>query len=220
MANSQIRIVLADDHNLVRNGIASLLENCPGIYIVGDASNGRELINRYFECTPDVVVTDISMPLLTGIEAAEKILARDKSAKILFLSVNDSDEYVYKALKVGALGLINKSVAKGDLVLAIEKVNSGERYFGKAYNDEKLLAISSRYKEKMKTKSHINAALTTNELETLRLICEGMQSQEIAERLCLSKKTIDSYRGALMKKFKVMNTSQLIRYVFVNKILK
>ncbi|MGE5680097.1 MAG: response regulator [Bacillota bacterium] len=221
MADGKIRIMLADDHNLVRNGIVSLLENCPGIYIVGEASNGREVVTKYFEYRPDVLVTDISMPVLTGIEAAEKIRARDKSAKILFLSVNDSEEYIYKALKVGALGLVNKTIAKGELIFAIETVNSGEKYFGNIYSEEKLEEIYDKYKEKKEVISITESInLTYKELEILKFICEGMQSSEIADKLCFSKKTIDGYRSSIMRKFNVSSTSQLIRYVYVNKILE
>lgn len=220
MKSEKISIILADDHNLVRNGIASLLESASGIYILGEADDGRDLVTRYFEYKPDVVVTDISMPFLSGPAAAEKIKARDKNAKILFLSVFDTEEYIYQALKVGALGLINKSIAKGELILAIETVNRGQKYFGKAYNEEKLNNIYAKYEEIEEGKNSSNIGLTPREFETLKLICEGLQNSEIADRLYLSKRTVECYRSNIMKKFNVSNTSRLIKYVYLNKILE
>jgi DNA-binding NarL/FixJ family response regulator len=219
MANSKITVILADDHNLVRNGIAGLLENTPGIYIIGEASNGRELVNKYSECMPDVVITDITMPVFSGIVAAEKIKAKNRKAKILFLSVSDSEEYIYQALKVGALGLINKSVTKGELVLAIETVSHGQKYFGKTYNQARLNEIFQKYNQNKNISKHYKMDLTSREIDTLRGICEGKQSIEIAEELGVSKRTIDGHRSNLMKKFDVTSTSQLIKYVYLNKII-
>lgn len=221
MAIEKIRVFLADDHNLVRDGFVSLLEDVPNIYIAGEASDGRELVTKYFEFRPDVVVTDISMPILSGIEAAVKIRARDKTAKILFLSVNDTEMFIYKALKIGALGLINKSIAKGDLVYAIETVFSGQKYFGRNYTEDKLSEIIEKYKEKIEVGlAEEEVKLGVQEFETLKMICEGLQSSEIAEKLCLSKKTIDKHRASLMRKFNVTNTAQLIRHVFKNNIIE
>jgi DNA-binding NarL/FixJ family response regulator len=219
MKTGRIRIFLADDHNLVRNGIASLLEDVPNIYIVGEASNGRELVTKYFEYKPDVVVTDISMPILSGLEATVKIRARDKNAKILFLSVNDSEMFIYKALRIGAMGLINKTIVKGDLVFAIETISSGQMYFGSNYNEAKLTEIINKYSVKREVKDNEHTKLGYQEFETLKLICEGLQSSEIADKLCLSKRTIDKYRANLMRKFNVTNTAQLISYVYKNNII-
>lgn len=220
MTNEKIRMILADDHTLLRNGIVSMLENVPNIYIAGEACNGRELVVKYFECLPDVVVTDISMPKLSGIEAAEKILVRDKNAKILFLSVNDSEDYIYKTLKLGALGLVNKTIARGDLIFAIETVYGGKRYFGRTYTEEKLLKILDKYEATKEENITNKTNLTHQEFETLRLICEGLQSSGIADKMFLSKKTVDKHRSSIMKKFNVSNIAQLIRFVYKNNIIE
>lgn len=220
MTSGRIRILLADDHHLVRNGIASLLESVPNIYIAGEAGAGRELITKYFELKPDVVVTDISMPGLSGIEAAEQILSKDKNAKILFLSVHDSTVIIYNILKAGGLGLVNKTVAKGDLVYAIETVNSGENYFGSAYTEEKLMQVMERYNEEKMESSKEDPELSPNDLRIIKLICEGFQSSEIAEKMNVSKKTIDKHRALLMKKLNISNTAQLIMYAYKNNIVE
>lgn len=220
MIKNKIGIIFADDHNLVRSGILSLIEDCPEIFIIGEAENGNDLLDRYFESRPDVVLTDIKMPVLSGIEAAEKIIEKDKNARILFLSVFDSEEFIYKALKAGALGLVNKTISKEELILAIETVFKGQKYFGRNYNEEKLCEIFDKYKEEKATGVRTKKRLNHNELAILRLICEGMQSLEIAEKLCLSKKTIDGYRSSILKKLEVSNTPQLIRFALINKIIE
>ncbi|MGE5353016.1 MAG: response regulator transcription factor [Acidobacteriota bacterium] len=219
MDDKKIRIFLADDHSLLRNGIVSLLENVPNIYVVGEAATGRELVTKYFESRPDVVITDISMPVLSGLEAAVKIRARDKSAKILFLSVNDSEEFIYKANKIGALGLVNKTIAKGDLIFAIETVFSGRKYFGGNISEAKLAQIMSKYNLKKEVKAAEKIELSYQEIETLKMICEGYQSTEIADKLCLSKRTVEKHRANVMKKFNVKNIALLIRYIYENNIL-
>ncbi|MGE5379236.1 MAG: response regulator transcription factor, partial [Candidatus Aminicenantes bacterium] len=115
MSENTIRVLIADDHNLVRGGIVSLLDSVSDIYVVGEADNGQDLISKYFEIKPDVVLTDISMPILTGIEAVKQIKKRDPSARILFVSVYEGNEYVYQILKVGGNGLVHKSIVKGEL---------------------------------------------------------------------------------------------------------
>lgn len=220
MANKRIRILLADDHHLVRHGIASLLESVPNIYIAGEAGDGRELLTKYFELKPDVVVTDISMPGISGIEAAGKILSKDSNARILFLSVHDSPEIIYNILKAGGLGLVNKTIAKGDLVYAIETVNSGEKYFGSAYTEEKLRQVMERYNGEKKESSGIDAELNPGDLSMIRLICEGFQSSEIADKMNMSKKTVDKHRALLMKKLNLSNTAQLISYAYKNNIME
>ncbi|MGE5499345.1 MAG: response regulator, partial [Syntrophothermus sp.] len=186
----------------------------------GEAGAGRELITKYFELKPDVVVTDISMPGLSGIEAAEQILSKDKNAKILFLSVHDSTEIIYNILKAGGLGIVNKTVAKGDLVYAIETVNSGENYFGSAYTEEKLMQVMERYNEEKMESSKEDPELSPNDLRIIKLICEGFQSSEIAEKMNVSKKTIDKHRALLMKKLNISNTAQLIMYAYKNNIVE
>jgi DNA-binding NarL/FixJ family response regulator len=126
-----IRIVIADDHGLFREGVINLLKDSSELYVVGEASNGRELVSKYFEIKPDVVISDILMPDLSGIEAAKRIIEKDESAKILFLSMYDSEEYVYQILKVGGLGLLNKSVEKPELIEAIKEVTGDSSISGK-----------------------------------------------------------------------------------------
>ncbi len=126
-----ISVLIAEDHKLVRSGFIKLIEEVPELFVIADAENGNELIKAYFEKLPDIVISDISMPLLSGFDAAKKILANDSLARIIFLSMFDTDEYIYRAYKIGAKGLLSKNITSGELNYAIRKVLNGSLYFGK-----------------------------------------------------------------------------------------
>ncbi|MGE5432858.1 MAG: response regulator transcription factor [Syntrophomonadaceae bacterium] len=212
---NSIRIVVADDHSLFRSGIISLLEDAAEIFVVGEAVDGSDLYDKYFELKPDVILVDISMPGVTGIEAIRKILARDPSAKALFLSMHEGEEYVYHILKSGGKGLISKNVMKGELVYAVKAVNSGKKYFGAYWTEEKLEELKRKYSAGDGTQistSLAEASLTQREIEILRLIGEGYTSNEIAARTELSKRTVDTHRIHLMSKLGIKSLPELIKY--------
>lgn len=212
---NSIRIVVADDHSLFRSGIISLLEDAAEIFVVGEAVDGSDLYDKYFELKPDVILVDISMPGVTGIEAIRKILARDPSAKALFLSMHEGEEYVYHILKSGGKGLISKNVMKGELVYAVKAVNSGKKYFGAYWTEEKLEDLKRKYSAGDGTQistSLAEASLTQREIEILRLIGEGYTSNEIAARTELSKRTVDTHRIHLMSKLGIKSLPELIKY--------
>jgi DNA-binding NarL/FixJ family response regulator len=207
-----IRLLVAEDHNVVRQGLVGILEKYEDICIVGEAEDGKSLVGKYFEHNPDIVLSDISMPRVGGLAAARMILNRKKDAKIIFLSMFDSDEYVYRALDAGASGLISKGVVKNELIFVIRSVMNGETYFlGKS--KEEITEIKERYEHgseafnKSKTYS-----LTEREREILSLIAEGLSSEEIAQRLYLGKRTVDACRAAIMGKLNIKSLPQLIKY--------
>lgn len=220
MSNEKtLRVLFADDHNLVRNGIISLLDNVHDIEIAGEAENGQTLVDLYFKTKPDVVVSDISMPGMSGPEAVKIILEKDPDAKVLFLSVYEGDEYVFQALEAGALGLVNKSILKAELVEAIKTISTGSKYFGNGYTDERLDDIYKKYSLARQEALSDKVQLTQRELEVLQLICDGFSSQEIADKLFLSKKTVDTHRGNLIKKFGVSSSAQLVKIAFQQGII-
>lgn len=214
---NSIRIIVADDHSLFRSGIISLLEDAAEIFVVGEATDGADLYDKYFELKPDVILVDISMPGMTGIEAIQKILQKDPSAKALFLSMHEGEEYVYHILKSGGKGLISKNVMKGELVYAIKAVFSGKKYFGAYWTDERLEELKLKYSGDGGALGTISstlaeAALTQREIEILKLIGEGYTSNEIATRTGLSKRTVDSHRIHLMSKLGIKSLPELIKY--------
>ncbi|MFZ0455960.1 MAG: response regulator transcription factor [Ignavibacteriaceae bacterium] len=211
--NNFIRVLLADDHTLFRNGIISLLESEKDIYVVGEIDNGKDLPGKYFEIMPDLVLLDISMPGKSGLEAAKEIKQKDHKAKMLFLSMHEEDEYIYYCLKAGGMGLINKNITKGELVLAIKRVSEGSNYFRNNLSEEQIKNIYNKYdRSSLKKPTFLNNPLTSREENVLRLIGKGLTSNEIAQQLDISKRTVDSFRASIMQKLNIKNLPELIKY--------
>ena len=208
----KIKILVADDHNLFRAGIIKLLKEHQGIEVVGEAINGQELFSEYFDLSPDVLLVDIAMPGMTGLESVSKIKEKDPSVKALFLSMYEGDEYIYKAIKSGGLGLINKSILESELIYAIEKVFAGKKYFLGKSDEESLEKIIKEFEVDKKIKFlNLEENLSYRERQVLDLLREGLTSQQMADRLELSRRTIDFYRSCLMQKFNLESAADLIR---------
>ena len=212
MTEKTISVLVADDHKLFRSGIISLLENEREIFVVGEAENGQELEEKYFKLKPDIVLVDISMPVLSGTDAVKKIKKTDDSIKALFLSMHDDEEYIYYCLKAGGKGLISKNIMKGELILAIKKVYEGGNYFGINRTEDNLRELLNKYQV---YKDHNLAGIqdfSQREVAILQLISEGLTSSEIAERLLIGKRTVDTHRTHLMQKLNLKSLPELIKY--------
>ncbi|MDP2039052.1 MAG: response regulator transcription factor [Ignavibacteria bacterium] len=210
---SKIRLLIADDHTILRQGLVDILEKYDDICVVAEAEDGKSLVSKYFTFLPDVVLSDIEMPNLNGIEAAQEILKRHPAAKILFLSMYNSEEDFYKIYQAKALGLIPKEIIKNELVHAIRTVYNGDRYFlGKSETEIKVIIT------KYSTLSNSNFAearsttLTPTEKNVLLFIADGKTSQEIANITNKSKRTVDSIRSTIMSKLNLHTLPQLIKY--------
>jgi DNA-binding NarL/FixJ family response regulator len=208
-----VRILLSDDHSLLRTGVISMLKDEKDILIVGEAEDGEQLIDKYFKLMPDIIISDISMPKMSGIDALAKIKRKDSSAKALFLSMYEGEEYIYSIYKAGGSGLINKNIVKGELLFAIKKVLEGNYYFGANIQAGNLNEIISKYSSKKlfnieKTK----LILTDREKQVLTLIGEAKTSSVIAIELDLSKRTIDTHRTNIMQKLNLKSLPELIRF--------
>lgn len=212
MLNPVIKILVADDHTLFRQGVIRLLSDNQNFVVVAEAENGEELYKKYFQVKPDVVLADISMPDLSGIEAFEKIKAEDKSVKVLFLSMFESEDYVYETYKSGAMGLINKNILEGELYFAIQNVFKGKKYFGSRWDELSLQKLVKDFEQSPKFANDSPTNYSKKEIKILDLISRGLTSKEIAEQLYLSKKSIDYYRANLMRKADVKNKSELIKF--------
>ncbi|MGE5807438.1 MAG: response regulator [Ignavibacteria bacterium] len=208
-----IRIIIADDHHLFREGIINLLNGSKDILVVGEAENGKELIKIYFQLKPDVIIVDISMPVLTGTEAVLKIKKRDPAAKVLFLTMHEGDEYYYYCAKCGGDGVINKNVLKDELVYAIRKVYGGKKYFGRVISDDAYNKLIDKYVLLIESDTVLQGNVLKHiEKAVLSLIGRGFTSNEIADKLKLSKRTIDYYRIQIMQKLDLKSLPDLIRY--------
>lgn len=219
-----IRVLIADDHKLFRSGIISLLQDVEGILIIGEVEDGRDLIDKYSELKPNVILVDISMPGVGGIEAIKTIKKKDKDVRALVLSMYDSDEYVYYAMKSGAKGLLSKNTMKGELIHAIKTVDDGMLYFGINLTEERMIELEKKYKQLVSTDLDSYNQLNIKDRSILEFISKGMTSQEIADQFKVSKKTIDYYRARIMQRLQIKSLPELIsyavRYSMINKLFE
>lgn len=207
-----IRILIADDHNLFRSGVRRLFEEYEYIDIVGEAKDGEELVKKYIEHKPDVVLADIAMPKLSGFEAFKQIKNYDPDVKFLFLSMHETPEYIHYSRKIGARGLIGKSMNQSELIDSIQKVASGEECYGTEWTKKKLDELDAKYTNLADGVINLNISFTSKEKEVLVYVAEGFTSDEIAERMNLGKRTIDTHRSKIMKKINAATLSQLIAF--------
>ena len=211
--DNKIKVLIADDHRLFREGLIKVLEKHPDISIIGEAGDGEELLKKYFELKPDIIVVDISMPVLSGIDAAKKIKEIDESAKILFLSMYFSEEYIYTCFKAGGSGLVSKNILEDELVDAIKKVHAGEKYFGKEYTEVKLNQLVHQYNSVYITEfKNKKPPLSKRELEVLKLVGDGCTSADISNKLFIDIRTVDSHRTKIMHKLNLKSLSEFIKH--------
>jgi two-component system, NarL family, response regulator NreC len=207
---SGIRILLADDHRVVRRGLCLLLESQPGFYVVAEASDGRQAVALAVEHLPDIAVLDIAMPLLNGIEAARQISAKAPQTGIVFLSMHSDEAYVLKALKSGGKGYLLKDSAEYDLINAIRAVHDGKAFFSPAIN--KMLADEYMRQLREREVEDSYELLTTRERETLQLFAEARTPKEVAAMLNLSLYTVETHRSNIFQKLNLHSTAELILY--------
>jgi DNA-binding NarL/FixJ family response regulator len=205
-----IRVVLTDDHVFVRDGIKSLLENEANIKVVGEATDGLEALKVVEELKPDLLILDIRMPNLTGIEVVEKLRAQNNQVKIVMLSMHESEEYVLKSIKAGADGYLLKGSSKDEFLKAVHTVANGGKYFSGDISSI-LIGQLSNPAALAETKQPIDddMMITKREKEILKLLLSGKGNKEIAEALDISKRTAEVHRFNLMKKLKVKNLMEL-----------
>ena len=203
-----IRILLADDHTLVRAGIRSLLERMPDVEIVAEAADGREVLSLFRSTRPSVLLVDIGMPVMNGLEATTRILQESPEVRVLILSMHTNEEYVLQAMRAGASGYLLKKAATAELESAIRMVARGERYLSPS--------ISRRIVELLQEKSPDQRSplerLTPRQREILQLIAEGKNTKEIASLTCLSAKTVEFHRAQLMDRLNIHDIPGLVRY--------
>ena len=206
---SQIRVLIADDHGIVRAGIRSLLEGHADIEVIGEASSGWEAIEQATRLLPDVVLMDIAMGDLSGLEATREIKERTPDVNVLALTMHDREEYFFAMLQAGALGYVLKESGPDELLAAIRAVHRGEAFLSpavtKAVLGDYLAQSTSRAKSRYDN-------LSLREKEVLRLAAEGKTTTEMADMLHLSAKTVEKHRAAMMHKLGLHNLSELIKY--------
>ncbi len=206
---NRISVLLAEDHTIVRKGLRSLLDSEPGIEILGEAQDGREAIEKVRQVHPDVVVMDITMPGLNGLEATRQIKKQFPEIKVLVLTMHANEEYIFQILRAGASGYVVKQAAPADLVSAIRAVYRGDSFLSPAIS-QKVIEEYIRRADGVIENSYDR--LTTRERETLQLIAEGRSNREIAALLHITVKTVETHRANLMNKLDIHNTAELTQY--------
>jgi two-component system response regulator NreC len=204
------RILVADDHTIVRQGLRAILESEPDIEVVGEAADGREAVKKAGSLAPDVVIMDVSMPKMNGLEATARIVKGNPAIKVVALTMHNSEEYVYALLKAGAKGYLLKESVSSDLVEAIHAVEAGGTYLHPSIST-KVVDVYLKGPQ-AKARSGKVDVLTPREREILQLIAEGHTNKEIALMLVLSVKTIENHRTRIMDKLEIHNVAGLTRY--------
>jgi len=214
---SKITVLLADDHGVVRKGLRFILEQQPTMEVVGEASSGREAVQLAGELSPAVIVMDIAMPMLNGIEAAAQILKKHPQIGIIMLSMYSDEGYLVRALSAGARGYLLKDAAEADLVRAIDAVAQGKPFFSPAIAQTLLEDYMRTLNQKGLQDSY--DLLTPREKEVLQLLAEGKTNKEVSGLLDLSLYTIETHRTNLMQKLGLHNTAELVLYAVRKKII-
>jgi DNA-binding NarL/FixJ family response regulator len=214
-----LRVILVDDHNLVRAGFRSLLKNIPEVEIVAEADNGYSALELIRTHKPDMVLMDIALPDITGLDVTALVIKEYPSIKVVLLSMYDNEEYVLRALEIGAAGYLLKDADASEFELAIHAIADGKAYLSPAISSRVIESYQARVNVPKRpitsppgSQNLIDSQLTTRQREVLRLIAEGFTTKEIAQQLNISAKTVDAHRTQLMRELNIHDIAGLVRY--------
>lgn len=211
-----ITVLLCDDHAMVRTGLRLLLKTAPDIEVIGEAGNGHQSVRETRRLLPDVVLMDLSMPLLNGVEAARQIVKEFPLAKVLILSAYHDDQYVQHAVKAGAVGYLVKETAGNDLLRAIHEIAAGNAFFSPSIAKRLLKQPQEDFLNNLIKKV---VKLSSRQMEILQLIAEGYSTKQMGGLLCLSAKTVEKHRQGLMTRLDIHNVANLTRYAVSNGVV-
>ena len=216
----KLRILLADDHELIRRGLCALLQKREGWEVCGEASDGRQTIEMAKQLKPDVVIVDIGMPHLNGLDTTRQLLQYDPNFKVIVLTITDSDQVIREALDAGARGFVLKSDAARDLVAAVEALQNKRMFFTPRVNDLVLAGFLEKGHALSRNEAPDLPTLTAREREVTQLLAEGKTSKEVAVLLNLSTKTVETYRSNIMRKLNLHSIRDLVVYAIKNNIIQ
>lgn len=203
------KILIADDHAMVRDGVKNLIQQNKDLTVIGEARSGNETLELYDKLQPDLLIMDISMPDMNGMEVSRSILARNPNANIVILSMYDDEDYISRCLEYGVKGYVVKNESGSELDYAIKSVLQGKNYFSRQAQDVIFKKYSQNVSKKKTKEDTVN--LTKREIEIIRLIADGLTSQQMADRLFISPRTVETHRANLMKKLSVKNAIELVK---------
>jgi two-component system response regulator NreC len=211
------KIVIAEDHTILRAGLRALLSGQNGLEVIGEAGDGREAVRKIDTLQPDLLLIDLSMPKLNGIDAIREIKSQHPEIKIIVLTVHKSEEYIVAALQAGANGYMLKDASQNELLLAIDYVINGKTFLSPSISDKVVDAFLNT--DKKDKPAAVLDNLTAREREILKLVAEGNTNKKIAEHLCISLKTVEKHRSNLMQKLDLRNTAALTAYAIAKKMV-
>lgn len=217
-ASQKIRVLLADDHTILRAGLRMMLDAQPDIEVVGEASDGRQALAEAQRLQPDVVLMDITMPEMNGIEATRQVKRALDSTRVLILTMHENEEYLFQVLRAGASGYILKEAASTELISAIRIVWAGRFYMSPSAQSMMVGDYLQRVRSGEERDSY--SALTEREREILKLVAEGHTNNQIAERLFISPKTVDTHRTHIMDKLNLHSRAELVKYAMRRGLLE
>ena len=210
-----VSIIVADDHVVIRKGLCTLLEQRRGWKVVGEAANGREAVEKAARLRPDLMVMDLSMPEMSGLDATPLILKAVPNARVLILTMHNTDELIEQTLQAGARGYVLKSDAERDLITALEAVLDNRTFFTPAVSE----AVGD-YLRQRKPRISAHPNLTSRERQIIQLLAEGKSNKEVADRLGISVRTAENHRARIMRKLQLRTLSDLVRHAIRNKIIE
>lgn len=213
-----IKVLIADDHKMFRDGIRALLHDEPSIEIIDEAADGEEVVKKLATTPVNVILMDIEMPNMNGLETTEFVSEEYPDIQVLVLSMSDEEKHVVQMIKSGARGYILKNTGKQELIAAIKTVAAGDSYFSKEVS-QKIFNQFTKGSKEQAAASDVDPLLTEREVEILRLIAEEQTNQEIADQLYISIRTVDTHRRNLLQKLNVKNTAGLVKYAISKKLI-
>jgi len=216
---SKIKVALVDDHQIVRDGIRSLLSGIEDIEVIIEASDAKCILEKLKVIKPDVMIVDISLPEISGIELTKIVTNEYPSIKIVVLSMYTNQEFIFNAIKAGAKGYLPKTITREELLEAIREVYNGNEYFSKDVSSIILKSYLKQVKDPERFDSLKEEKLTNRELEILRFVAEGYSNLLIADKLFISVRTVESHKNHIMQKLELTTTVDLVKYALKNKII-
>jgi DNA-binding NarL/FixJ family response regulator len=215
----RITVALVDDHQIVRDGIKALFDGQTHIEVIGEASTAKEMLDKIKDIKPQVLIVDISLPGMSGIELTKVISNDYPDIKVIVLSMYTTQDFVFNAIKAGAKGYLPKNITQSELIEAVEKVSSGSEYFSKDISEIILKSYLKQIKDPERANELKEEKLTPRETEILKLVAEGYSNQLIADKLFISVRTVESHKNHIMQKLELTTTVDLIKYALKNKII-